>query len=328
MNVDFTQTWQGIQNIVNSLVGRLPYVAVALLVFLGFYFGAKWVRRLIRSISDRRKRHRNLGIVLGRLIQGAILLVGLLVALVIVLPNFKPVQVVEFLGIGTIAIGFAFRDILQNFLAGILLLLTEPFRIGDQIKFGEFEGQVEDIQTRATFIRTYDGRRIVIPNANLFTNPVMVNTAFAIRRVEYEIGIGVSDDIDQAKRLILEAIQGLEDVLTEPPPSALVVDLAASAVRIRVRWWIKPPQRWEYMESQDKVLTVIKKHLIANGIDLPFTTCTVLFHDQTDETDGDRARQREGWPAGKQDPPAPRSIASGLREIAQRLSPGQKDRSI
>ena len=181
-------------------------------------------RGALRRFSDQRKRHRNLGIVLGRLMQGVVLLLGLLVALVIVLPNFKPAQLVEVLGIGTIAIGFAFRDILQNFLAGILLLLTEPFRIGDQIQFGGFAGEVEDIQTRATFIRTYDGRRIVIPNANLFTNPVTINTALEQRRIQYDVGIGVGDDIERARHAILEAIRSVAGALSDPAPQVLVID--------------------------------------------------------------------------------------------------------
>jgi small conductance mechanosensitive channel len=87
------------------------------------------------------------------------------------------------LGIGSVAIGFAFQNILQNFLAGILLLLQEPFQIGDWITITGLEGQVEDIQTRATVIRTADGNRIVIPNAVLFTNPVTVARA-ASKKVE------------------------------------------------------------------------------------------------------------------------------------------------
>jgi small conductance mechanosensitive channel len=103
------------------------------------------------------------------------------------------------LGIGGIAIGFAFRDIAQNFLAGILLLLTQRFRIGDQIIVSGFEGTVEDIQTRATFIRMYDGRRVVIPNTNLFIESVTVNTATELRRSEYDVGISYAADIDLAR---------------------------------------------------------------------------------------------------------------------------------
>jgi small conductance mechanosensitive channel len=118
--------------------------------------------------------------------------------------KFQAGDLIQLLGISGVAIGFAFRDILQNFLAGILILLTEPFQIDDQIVFKGFEGTVENIETRATTIRTYDGRRIVIPNSELFTNSVTVNTAFDNRRLEYDVGIGYGDDIRaNASKLLL-----------------------------------------------------------------------------------------------------------------------------
>jgi len=140
--------------------------------------------------------------------------------------------------------------LLQNFLAGILILLAEPFR-HDQIVFKEFEGTVENIQTRAT-IRTYDGRRIVIPNSELFTNSVTVNTAFENRRL-YDVGIGYGDDIDLAKQLMLE-IHSVNGVLKDPAPDVLVVELAESSVNIRARWWINPPRRADALDARDKVI--------------------------------------------------------------------------
>ncbi len=304
-----------LQGLINDFLVRLPYIVIALVALIVFYVLAKAVRALVKRFAERSKRHRNLGLVLGRLAQFAIILLGLLVALVIALPGFTPGRLVEFLGLTSVAIGFAFRDILQNFLAGILILLTEPFRIGDQIVFKDFEGTVEDIQTRATMIRTYDGRRVVIPNSELFTNAVLVNTAFEHRRLQYDVGIGFGDDIDTAKRLMLEAIRGVDGVMQEPAPDALVMELAESSVNIRVRWWINPPKRADALATQDKVISAIKQQLVANGIDLPFPTRQILFHDQTEDTDGDRTRQREGWPAGAKNAPKPRSIAGALRQI-------------
>ncbi|PSB51119.1 mechanosensitive ion channel protein MscS, partial [Chroococcidiopsis cubana CCALA 043] len=256
--------------------------------------------------------------VLGRLAQGAVILLGLFVALSIVVPTFRAGDLVQLLGISGVAIGFAFRDILQNFLAGILILLTEPFKIEDQIVFKDFEGTVENIETRATTIRTYDGRRIVIPNSELFTNSVTVNTAFDARRIEYDVGIGYGDDVNEAKRLMLEAIYGVDDVLRDPAADVLVLELAESSVNIRARWWIKPPRRIDDLNSRDKVISAIKQKLyVENGIDLPYPTRQILFHDQTEETDGDRTRQREGWPAGSNEVPKPRSISGSLKRIAQ-----------
>ena len=312
-----TTAWGKIQAMIDGLIFMLPNIVLAIIVFALFYLAARGIRSLVKRLTRRHRQARNLGLVLGRLSQGITILVGLFVALSIVIPSFKAGDLIQLLGISGVAIGFAFRDILQNFLAGILILLTEPFQIDDQIVFKNFEGTVENIQTRATTIRTYDGRRIVIPNAELFTNAVTVNTAFENRRVQYDVGIGYGDDIDQAKELILEAIASVDGVLREPSPDALVMELAGSSVNIRARWWIKPPRRADALDMQDKVLTAIKKKLFANGIDLPFPTQQILFHDQTEETDGNRSRQREGWPAGNKEVPKPRSIGGSLKTLAE-----------
>ncbi len=171
-----------------------------MLVYAAFHVATRLSRRLIHRVTESRRKHRNVGLVLGRLTKGGLMLMGVLVALVIAIPSFKPAQLIQILGISGVAIGFAFRDILQNFLAGILILLTEPFRIDDQIIVGGYEGTVEEILTRATSIRTYDGRRVMIPNSTLFTESVTVNTAFATRRLQYDVGIGYSDDIVRPAR--------------------------------------------------------------------------------------------------------------------------------
>ncbi|MEP0859117.1 mechanosensitive ion channel family protein, partial [Trichocoleus sp. DQ-U1] len=233
--------WEKIQAMSDSLIVMLPNIVLAVIVFAIFFFAARTIKATVRRLTRRHRQARNLGLVLGRLSQGIVILVGLFVSLSIVIPTFKAGDLVQLLGISGVAIGFAFRDILQNFLAGILILLTEPFQIDDQIVFKDFEGTVENIQTRATTIRTYDGRRIVIPNSELFTNSVTVNTAFENRRLQYDVGIGYGDDIDRAKQLILEAIASVDGVLEDPAPDALVVDLADSTVNIRARWWVQPP---------------------------------------------------------------------------------------
>jgi len=291
----------------NDGIRLLPNIVLAILVFAAFWFIAKFIRRFVRRATRHRKNARNLGLVLGRLAQSLMVALGLFLSLSIVFPSLQPGDLVQLLGVGGVAIGFAFRDILQNFLAGILILLTEPFQLDDQIVFKGFEGTVENIETRATTIRTYDGRRIVIPNAELFTNAVTVNTAFDHRRLEYDVGIGYGDDVAKAKRLIVDVLRNSDGVLQDPPPEALVVELAASTINIRARWWVDMPRRADVMGSRDTILTQFNDVLVNNGIDLPFPTQQILFHDQTEESDGDRRRQREGWPAGNEDQGVPRS---------------------
>ncbi|MGB6300280.1 MAG: mechanosensitive ion channel family protein [Rivularia sp. (in: cyanobacteria)] len=316
---EVTSAWGRTRLLIDNTIDRLPSIILAIVVFTVFFFVARGIKIAIRRLTRHRRNARSLGMVLGRLAQGAIILIGAFVALTIVIPSFKIGDLVNLLGISGVAIGFAFRDILQNFLAGILILLTEPFEINDQIVFKNFEGTVENIETRATTIRTYDNRRIVIPNAELFTNAVTVNTAFEKRRIQYDFGIGYGDDIEQARQLILQAIQETEGVLSEPPPDVLVVDLADCTVNLRGRWWIDPPRRADALDFRDRVLSAVKNKLTASGIDMPFPTQQILFHDQTEETDGDRNRQREGWPAYGEVPKS-RSISGSLRQLVKRNS--------
>jgi small-conductance mechanosensitive channel len=257
------QATAGLHALIANFSQRLPYMAVALLVFILFYIIGVVLRRVAARFTLRTRRHRSVGIVLGRLGQGVLVLLGLLIALVIAVPGFTPGQLVSVLGLSSVAIGFAFRDILQNFLSGILLLLSEPFRIGDQIKSGDFEGTVENIQTRATSIVTYDGRRIVMPNSTLFVNPVTVNTANEKRRLEYDIKLPKDSDVQKMRQVILRAVTPLPHVLEDPSPDVLLVGFTDNDVTLRLRWWIRPPRHFELQHGVDTVLVHVRDALQA-----------------------------------------------------------------
>jgi len=314
IDAEISTALASIDGIVDWTLAFLPKFAIGVVVFLLFWFIGWAVRMGVRRATASHPA-RNVGLVLGRLSQWGLRFLGLLVAVTVMFPSVKPVDLLGLLGIGSVAIGFAFKDILQNFLAGILILLRQPFRIGDQIVFKSFEGTVEGIETRTTVIKTYDGRRVFVPNGEIFTNAVTVNTAYGIRRSEHDIGIGYGDDARRASAVIVEALRRVKGVLAEPPPEALVMDLAGSTVDVRARWWTDARQH-EVLRVRHEAIAAIKEALGEAGIDLPFPTQVVLFHDQTEETDGDRTRQREGWPAGG-DPPRPRTIAGALARHRQ-----------
>jgi small-conductance mechanosensitive channel len=313
-----SNVWETVNSLINGFLTLLPNLVIALGMLFVFWLLAKGLRRLIQYLT-RENASANIGMVIGRVAYGGMLLLGLLVAVTIAAPSVKPADLLSMLGVGGVAIGFAFRDILQNFLAGLLILLRQPFEIGDQIVFGDYEGTVDQIETRATLIKTYDGRRVVIPNGEIYTESVIVNTAHKARRSQYDIGIGYGDDICEAAQIILAAMQSVEGVLEEPAPDVLTVDLAGSSVNLRARWWTQPA-RARVVQVGHAVLTTIKEHLDAAQIDMPYPTRVVLFHDQTEETDGDRTTQREGWPAGKQAPKS-RTIAQALAQSSSGVQP-------
>ena len=226
MTTNLNVALERLQTIWRDIVATLPNVLIALVVLLIFWVISRVIRRLVERVWSFQEG--NIGTLFGRLAAGSVFVFGVLVCLTIIFPSVTPASLFSLLGVGGVAIGFAFRDILQNLLAGVILLLTRPFRIGDQIVVDKFEGTVEDIQVRATIVRTYDNLQVVIPNTRLFTGEVTVNTAYEMRRLEYDVGIGYGDDIDTAKRVIYEALKGLERVRQDPIPEVLVMDLAES----------------------------------------------------------------------------------------------------
>jgi small conductance mechanosensitive channel len=139
----------------------------------------------------------------------------------------------------------------------------------------------------------------------------------SVDSLDYDIGIGYSDDVDRARGVILNPVRSPEGVLAEPAPDVLLMDLAPSSPNLRVRWWIAPPRRADALDARDKVLTAVKHQLTAHGIDLPCPTQHTHFHDQTEDSDGDHGRQREGWPASNADVPASREVADAIEQSSR-----------
>lgn len=314
MNLELSAVWTRIQSLLQSFIVTIPNILIGLLVFLIFLLIAGAARNAVNSLAQRAGQSRGIALVFSRIVSWLVIAVGVLVAMTVIFPTLTAASLFGALGVSGVAIGFAFKDIFQNLLAGILILVTRPFRIGDQIISGDHEGVVEDIQVRATLLRTYDNRRVVIPNSELYTNRVTVNTAYPNRRLAVTVGIGYGDDIAAARKLILEILGGLDSLLKDPAPNVLVRELGDFSVNLEVRFWIDPPVRKEAVETQDIVLEAIKNALPAAGFDLPFPTQQVLYHDQTETTDGNRSRQREGWPARQDNPPSRQQAQQEDRE--------------
>ena len=300
--LDKVETWVvGFQKL-------LPNIVVGVVVVVLFWIIGWAVGRGFNAWAKRRSRD-NLGEVLGSFLKWVIILLGILFGLTVIIPSLNPADLLAGLGVGSVAIGFAFKDILQNWLAGLLLLIRQPFQVGDQIIVNGYEGTVDWIETRATIITTYDRRRVIIPNADVYSNAVTVNTAHDFRRSQYDVGIGYGDDVEQARAVILEALAGAPGIEADPKAEVLVWDLAASWVTLRVRWWTNSI-RTDVVHAQASALEEIKRALDAARIDMPFETNVLLVHNQTDELDGVRGKQREGWPAPK-DGRVPRPVRAG-----------------
>jgi len=262
-------------HLLQQMISRIPYLIVASLVFVIFWVLSIFFKKAVTRILGSRKHHQNLVTVFRRVGSALILFLGFMVAMIIAVPSFTPGKLIGALGIGSVAIGFAFKDIFQNLLSGILLLLSEPFRIGDQIISGNFEGTVEDIQIRATTIRTYDGRKVVIPNSQLYTSTMTVNTAYSQRRLEFDVGIGYENNIIDAQQVILSVLKAAPTVSKLAEPSVIATALADSSVVLRVRWFIDDGTQTNRVASINEVIILVKEALEEANISIPFPITTL-----------------------------------------------------
>lgn len=254
----------------DGFIKALPNILVGIAVFIIMLYVAKWIGRAVKRLLKNRGRQ-NFGEILGGFTRYALILAGVLMSLTIMSPNISPADLIASLGVSSVAIGFAFKDILQNWLAGILILMRQPFEIGDQIVINGFEGTVDRIETRATIITTYDGQDVVIPNSEIYTNAIVVKTAHEIIRSQYDIGMGYDQDFHKGIKILKETVESIEGVSKDKPVEALVWDQADSWLTIRLRWWTKS-DRASVVHIRSEVILKTQEAMDEAGIELPFPT--------------------------------------------------------
>ncbi len=182
------------------------------------------------------------------------------------------------LGLAGLAVALSVQAILENFIAGVILLIRRPFRAGDQIRTreaGEFEGTVQDIDLRVTRIVGYDGVLVLVPNVTVYTYPVINLTRRGKRRTTVTIGVDYRDDHDAAREVIRDAVVGTEGVLEDPAPEVLLTEFAESSVNFEVRYWSLPDIR-SVRHTQDRVLAAAKRAIGDAGMTIPWPIRTLV----------------------------------------------------
>lgn len=259
-----------------SLLNRAPFLVgglITLLVTAGLVFVAKHVVRRALKVA---KLRRNLRDLIEQLTGVLVWIVGITVAAVIVFPGLTPTKVLAGLGLGSIALGFAFKDIVENFLAGVLILWRFPFVPGDYISCGDIEGAVEEVTVRMTYLRRVNGELVVLPNARVFKEAVVVRTSRPVRRMTELIGVAYEADADTARGVIRQAVADCQTVMNDRPLDVQLHSLGASSVDFAVTWWTGPLPGDE-RASRDEVLTAVKRALNEADIEIPWPQQVVSF---------------------------------------------------
>jgi small-conductance mechanosensitive channel len=261
-----------------SVVATLPNLAIALVVLVATWLVARIGGNTANRIVSRSSLRISLQHLVRTLVKLGIWVVGLLVAAAIAIPGFTPAGVIAGLGFGAVAIGFAFQDIFENFLAGVLIMLREKMQIGDTIEADGILGKVEKITLRETHIRQFSGELTILPNSMIFKNPVKIYTDTPERRNEVVIGVSYDTDLAQAEKVIRRAVEAVPGLLEGKSVDIYAQEFGASSVDFLVRWWIDASEH-DYLGVKAEVVFAIKRALDEAGIEIPFPYVTHTFKE-------------------------------------------------
>ncbi len=259
-------------------IAMAPQLVVALIVIALTFVVSLLVKKVVRYLTGRSKMRESLRTLLINISSIGIWMLGAMVAAIIAFPNLTPAKALAGLGIGSVAIGFAFKDIFENFLAGLIILLRREMRIGDFIECESLEGKVEEILIRETHIRQTDDQLVIVPNAVLFKNPLTIRTDTPLRRITIACGVAYDADLDESRSVIEGAIKDCDSVAAENKPIQVFLSgFGGSSMDFEVSWWTGSTPL-EVRQSTDQVVGAIKRALDEAGIEIPFPHRTLTFN--------------------------------------------------
>lgn len=268
-----------LQDLLSSAIKIFPAVITALVVVMLTRYAAQFTRKIADGIGKKTLDSKSLQLLLSKAAYIGTWVLGAVLACVIAFPGLRLGDIIATLGLGSVAVGFAFQDIFKNFLSGILILIQRPFRIDDQIIIGDYEGTIEKIDIRTTKLRTYDGERVLMPNSEVFTSPVRVRTAFDQRRTDLAVGVDYNTSLSEAKGILQKTIEEVDGVLDNKAAEIDLVGFGDSSIDFIVRYWTHSRQP-QVRQVQTRAIMAIKEALDAADIGIPYPIRTLYFYNQ------------------------------------------------
>ncbi|AKH41970.1 small-conductance mechanosensitive channel [Altererythrobacter atlanticus] len=259
-------------------IALLPNIAIALIILFITWLVSKFAVGIAQRIVGKTQMRESLRRLVETLTRVGIWVFGLLAAAAVVIPGFTPAGLIAGLGIGAVAIGFAFQDIFENFFAGVLIMLREKMQIGDYIEAEGIDGNVEKITLRETHIRQFSGELTILPNSMIFKNPVKIFTDMPERRFDITVGVSYDSDLEKSEAVIRKAVESVETIAKDRGAEVYAVEFGASSIDFLVRWWVDTKNQNLFAVKQE-VIFAVKKALDEAEIEIPFPYVTHTFKE-------------------------------------------------
>ena len=249
----------------NFFIAATPKLLTALLIFVLSLYFARLISNFLKRLLQKRRAPAGVVQLLGQLALWSIIVAGVITAL----QQF--VDVTAFLaGLGILGftVGFALQDIMKNFAAGVILLLQQPFHVGETIGVKGFDGTVLAIDLRSTEMKATDGRIVILPNADVLANPIINYSRAHQRRVELSLNLPHASQPDKVRQIILDAIEGVPGFVAEPAPVIVFNSLSDHAMELNVSFWVDVTKN-DPFHAKDDVLLKVMSAFSEQGIEIP-----------------------------------------------------------
>lgn len=258
--------------LIEQIIAELPNVLIAILIFIASLYLAGLISNLLRRVLNQRNADREVTILLAQVTRWSIIVIGVIAALQ---RFFDVTAFLAGLGIIGITVGFAMQEIMQNFVAGVILLVQQPFEVEDVIETDPFTGAIQAINLRTTEMKTLDGRIVIIPNAKILANPIVNYTRAEMRRVELNVGVSYDADPAEARQTVMDALPNVPGFVGEPEPMVVFHTFGGSSIDLSAYFWINMSKS-NPMLAKDAAIELVKSALDQKGIEIPFPITTVI----------------------------------------------------
>jgi len=263
-----SETTSGLEEFFLTIWAQVPFFIASVIIVGVAHIVSKYLRKIAEKALLRSSQNTGALDLVGKSVQVGVLLVGLIVAMEIMSIDLS--LILSAFGFG---IGFALKDIIGNYFSGILILIQEPFQIGDVIEVSDTLGIVESVEARNIVLRNFDGQRILIANTDVFTQKLTNFSSHPERRIVLPIGVAYDTDLPKALRVIESTLNEEKKILKKPAPAINFTEFADSSINLEVKFWVLTSNNW--LDVRSKFITQVKREFDRAGISIPFPITTL-----------------------------------------------------
>jgi len=260
-----------------ELVALLPNIFIAILILVATLYASRLAQRASRAAVERVSTYKHVNNLAVTLVRVLVLAIGVFAALTVVGLGAVVATLLAGAGIAGLAIGFAFQDVAANFISGVLLAIRRPFREGEIVHSNGHEGKVEEVNLRATHLRTFQGQIVVIPNKDVLQAPLINFSRTGSRRIDLACGVAYGDDLAKAKQLAIDTIEAIDYRDEDKAVDLYYNSFGDSSIDFVVRFWVDFKHQRDFLQAQSDSIMRLKERFEQNDITIPFPIRTLDF---------------------------------------------------